>query len=143
MILFKQGKTDAAQSLFDQTEALMLPLPAGEGADVPSDGGQDQLFHWLVYKEACAVLQRPMWMAARRVTAVLLPPNSTWKWLHPLDGRDPAEYVPDFHTTFATASLDDSAWETGQDREGPADRLRSHRFSGRAHRHPHHEGGRA
>jgi hypothetical protein len=49
---------------------------------------------------------------------VLLPPNSEWKWLHPIDGVDPAKRIPNFHTAFASADFDDEAWQTGQDREG-------------------------
>jgi hypothetical protein len=57
-------------------------------------------------------------LGAWAVAAVLLPPTSAWKWFHPLDGVDPAESVPGFHPAFAGTAFDDSAWQTGQDREG-------------------------
>jgi hypothetical protein len=53
-------------------------------------------------------------------TAILVPPDSEWLWLHPLDGVDPAEGDGDFHTTFFAADYDDSAWQSAMDSEGAA-----------------------
>ena len=56
---------------------------------------------------------------APAVKAVLVEPDSEWRWLHPVDGVDPADADPDFHTAFITSDYDDASWETGKDREGP------------------------
>jgi hypothetical protein len=50
---------------------------------------------------------------------VIVPPDSTWKYLHPTGGIDPATQDEDFHTTFANLDYDDSRWQTGQDSAGP------------------------
>lgn len=50
---------------------------------------------------------------------VLVPVGSTWKWLHPSGGIDPATKDKDFHTTFSTLDYDDSHWQTGRDSPGP------------------------
>ncbi|MES2709888.1 MAG: Calx-beta domain-containing protein [Verrucomicrobiota bacterium] len=39
--------------------------------------------------------------------------SSTWKYLHPLDGMDPAIANPAFTGTWATAGFDDSDWDSG------------------------------
>jgi hypothetical protein len=49
----------------------------------------------------------------------LIPNTSTWKYLHPTDGKDPATNDEDFHKTFATADFDDAAWKSGKDAAGP------------------------
>ena len=49
---------------------------------------------------------------------VLVPNDSTWRFLHPTDGVDPASEVEDFHTTFHNADFDDSKWKKGQDKPG-------------------------
>ncbi|MFT5407882.1 MAG: tetratricopeptide (TPR) repeat protein [Verrucomicrobiales bacterium] len=51
-------------------------------------------------------------------TSVLIEPTSTWCWIHPVDGVDPMETVPDFHRTFFNADYDDASWQTGRDGEG-------------------------
>ncbi|MCA9264590.1 MAG: DUF4190 domain-containing protein [Planctomycetales bacterium] len=38
--------------------------------------------------------------------------QDSWKWLHPLDGTDPEESVPGFHTSFYELDFDDSQWQT-------------------------------
>ena len=53
------------------------------------------------------------------VKVVLVSPNSEWRWLHPVDGVDPAESDPDFHRRFFLADYDDSAWRSGTDSEEP------------------------
>ena len=53
------------------------------------------------------------------VGSVLIPANSEWRWLHPVDGIDPATVSPEFHRSFFRADYDDTAWATGRDREGP------------------------
>ena len=50
---------------------------------------------------------------------VIIPAGSTWRWLHPVDGVDPAEQDDDFHTSFYTTEYDDSSWQSGQDSGGP------------------------
>ena len=49
---------------------------------------------------------------------IVVPPTSEWRWLHPLNGADPAEGDPDFHDTFFRLEFDDHEWPTGQDSEG-------------------------
>jgi tetratricopeptide (TPR) repeat protein len=53
------------------------------------------------------------------VAATLVSPDSEWKWLHPVDGVDPATGHSDFHTTFFTTGFDDSAWKSGKDSADP------------------------
>lgn len=52
------------------------------------------------------------------VSDVLVPPDSEWKWQHPLDGADPAAKEPKFHRTFFVADYDDADWKTGKDSKG-------------------------
>ncbi len=49
---------------------------------------------------------------------VIVSPAASWKWLHPIDGVDPADSVPDFHTSFAHADFDDSTWTVGRSQPG-------------------------
>ncbi len=49
--------------------------------------------------------------------AVLVPPDSQWRWLHPVDGVDPQETDPDFHRSFFRVDYDDANWKTGKDGE--------------------------
>lgn len=49
---------------------------------------------------------------------VIVPPTSEWKYLHPTDGKDPKQSVPDFHKTFFNADFDDSSWKSGKDSAG-------------------------
>ena len=52
--------------------------------------------------------------------AETLDPNtSTWRWLQPNDGVDPAKQDEDFHSTFFAADFDDSKWKEGKDVPGP------------------------
>lgn len=48
----------------------------------------------------------------------LVPNTSTWRWLHPTDGVDPAKADEDFHSTFYAADFDDSKWNEGKDQPG-------------------------
>ena len=48
----------------------------------------------------------------------IVPNTSTWSYLHPTDGVDPAEKDEDFHTTFYQMDFDDSDWKKGQDKPG-------------------------
>jgi WD40 repeat protein/tetratricopeptide (TPR) repeat protein/energy-coupling factor transporter ATP-binding protein EcfA2 len=52
--------------------------------------------------------------------SVIIPAGSTWKWLHPTDGVDPATDDKDFHATFFKSDYDDLQWQLGQDTIGPA-----------------------
>ena len=54
------------------------------------------------------------------VGAVLVAGDSEWKWLHPTDGKDPAESTPGFHTAFFRPDFDDSKWKTGTDSADPS-----------------------
>ncbi len=45
--------------------------------------------------------------------------TSTWRYLHPTDGVDPAKKDPDFQTTFMQPDFDDTAWKSGADKPGP------------------------
>ena len=66
------------------------------------------------------LLSVAIWAIACPLSAQTLVKNtSTWRYLHPVDGVDPAEKDRDFHTTFASLGFDDSAWMTGKDRPGP------------------------
>jgi serine/threonine protein kinase/Flp pilus assembly protein TadD len=60
----------------------------------------------------------PLGAASPSVVTTLVPGDSVWRWLHPVDGIDPAEADPDFHTTFFAPDYDDTSWNTGKDREG-------------------------
>ncbi len=60
----------------------------------------------------------PLPADAPPVTAVLVRADSEWRWLHPVDGVDPAKADPDFHRTFFAPDFDDASWQTGQDRDG-------------------------
>ena len=53
------------------------------------------------------------------VKVVLVLPSSEWRWLHPVDGVDPAEASPNFHRSFFRADYDDSGWKKGVDSEEP------------------------
>ncbi len=61
----------------------------------------------------------PLGAASPKVQTTLVPGDSTWRWLHPVDGVDPAEADADFHTTFFTAGYDDSGWKTDKDSTNP------------------------
>ncbi|MBN2476308.1 MAG: serine/threonine protein kinase [Pirellulales bacterium] len=50
---------------------------------------------------------------------ILVPVGSTWRWLHPTDGVDPATTEKAFHGKFPAPDYDDSHWQTGQDGGGP------------------------
>jgi tetratricopeptide (TPR) repeat protein len=49
---------------------------------------------------------------------LIISPTSSWRWLHPQDGIDPAIEEPDFHTTFFTAGFDDAQWREDKDSPG-------------------------
>ena len=55
-------------------------------------------------------------MSASARAETIVPCVSLWKWLHPVDGVDPAENDEDFHSTFYAADYDDAHWEEGRDR---------------------------
>jgi WD40 repeat protein len=57
-------------------------------------------------------------MYARLGETIMVPPTSTWRWLHPADGVDPATVDPDFHRSFFAIDFDDSGWRIGQDSPG-------------------------
>jgi hypothetical protein len=50
----------------------------------------------------------------------IVPNTSTWRYLHPTNGVDPAKADEDFHSTFFTADFDDSKWKRGKDKKGPS-----------------------
>jgi len=41
-----------------------------------------------------------------------------WRWLHPTNGVDPQDSVPDFHKQFFLPDFDDSSWKVGRDQLG-------------------------
>lgn len=55
---------------------------------------------------------------AQRTTDTIVPAGSEWRWLHPIDGIDPATDDEDFHTTFHLTHFNDSAWMTDVDKQG-------------------------
>jgi tetratricopeptide (TPR) repeat protein len=57
-------------------------------------------------------------LAADRRAERIIPPDSTWKWLHPADGIDPASEDADFHETFFSLEYDDSRWPSATDGSG-------------------------
>lgn len=68
----------------------------------------------LVEKHNQSILKR-----AGEIAQIVVPPDSNWRWLHPVDGIDPAEKTPDFHQAFFHPDFDDSAWNSGADSPGP------------------------
>ena len=48
-------------------------------------------------------------------SALIVPHKARWKWLHPTDGKDPAEAQGDFHTSFFKLDFDDASWSEGND----------------------------
>ena len=65
-------------------------------------------------------MQAPVIAAFPAIHATLVAPDAEWKWLHPTDGKDPAESLPDLHKTFALPAFDDSQWTHGRDKGGLA-----------------------
>jgi hypothetical protein len=53
------------------------------------------------------------------VKVAISPPKAEWRWLHPLDGVDPAVGDRDFHQTFYAAEFDDSDWAASFDSNQP------------------------
>ncbi len=56
MGLFRQGKTDLARKLATEAAAKMKPLPVDEQRPLAGGADEDDLFMWLAYKEARALL---------------------------------------------------------------------------------------
>jgi tetratricopeptide (TPR) repeat protein len=71
--------------------------------------------------ELIGFVHRPLGSNSPVVVSVLVPPVSEWRWLHPIDGVDPADAEPDFHRRFFHAGYDDSIWSTGKDAEPSTD----------------------
>jgi hypothetical protein len=42
-----------------------------------------------------------------------VPPSIAWRWLHPLDGKDPDTTVPGFRSSWTSLDFDDSTWQEG------------------------------
>jgi hypothetical protein len=59
MTLFHQGQAAEARALFTVTQAKMKPLPPDEQNPFPDRIDHDELFVWLAYKEARALLGGP------------------------------------------------------------------------------------
>jgi hypothetical protein len=57
-------------------------------------------------------------IADNGVAQTLVPDTSSWRFLHPTDGADPATEVEEFHTTFYNMDFDDSKWKEGSDKPG-------------------------
>ena len=68
-----------------------------------------------------------MWMFSSRLlvsgtsstSTVIVSSDSDWRWLHPIDGVDPATNDEDFHSTFHQVDFNDSDWPQGTDGVGP------------------------
>jgi hypothetical protein len=43
----------------------------------------------------------------------VLAADATWRWLHPLNGRDPGTSVPGFQAEWMRPAFDDTSWQTG------------------------------
>lgn len=56
--------------------------------------------------------------AALRRTETIVPSGAEWRWLHPIDGVDPATDNDDFHSKFCQMYFDDSDWMVDFDRRG-------------------------
>ena len=52
-------------------------------------------------------------------TEIIVSNTSSWKWLHPTEGIDPAETDEDFHSSFYLMDFKDSRWTRGTDKPGP------------------------
>lgn len=64
-----------------------------------------------------------LWLARGKLlaegdTTTVVPAGSTWNWLHPTDGVDPAAREAAFQRSFFKADYDDSNWQTGKDGTG-------------------------
>jgi tetratricopeptide (TPR) repeat protein len=57
MILFRQGKTAAAKTLFEEALAEMPPIPENAHRALPIQVNQDHLLCWLSHREASALLE--------------------------------------------------------------------------------------
>jgi hypothetical protein len=90
---------------------------AGRNLGVVSDRDLGVYWHDVVNAKRAIEEAKTVIQSIRTVAAVLVPPTSEWRWLHPVDGRDPAEAEPDFHRRFFLADYDDSGWQTGADNE--------------------------
>ena len=60
----------------------------------------------------------PLDQSAPDAVSVVVPAGSHWRWLHPIDGTDPAVGESDFHTTFCAPAFEDSSWKSGSDSDG-------------------------
>ena len=57
MSLFRQGKRDEARKIAIEAAAKMKPLPKDDNNPLTGDASLDDLFVWLAYKEAKALIQ--------------------------------------------------------------------------------------
>jgi hypothetical protein len=57
MGLFRQGKTDLAHKLATEAATKMKPLPVDEQRPLAGGADENDLFTWLAYKEAKAMIQ--------------------------------------------------------------------------------------
>lgn len=81
----------------------ILAEPASYGAVKLAEGGE------LIYSP------HPNFIGTDSFTysSLLISPAAAWKFLHPLDGVDPAIADPDFNSTWATPGFDDASWSDG------------------------------
>ena len=56
MSLFRQGKEAEARKLASEAVAKMKPLPTDEKNPLTGDANADDLFFWMAFKEASALL---------------------------------------------------------------------------------------
>ena len=88
--------------------AILPGLPALTGHVEPLPDGTFR------YTPATNALGPDRWAyRGSRDSTLVLPENATWKWLHPLDGRDPDLDQPGFGTQWMRPDFDDSQWSDG------------------------------
>ena len=86
--------------------------PRGDSIAVLSEDGTVKV--WTSTRTTW-VVHDPLTADSPPTTSVLVPPDASWRWLHPINGVDPAKHVAEFHSTFFEPGFDDATWQTGQD----------------------------
>ncbi len=62
-------------------------------------------------EEAARLMEQMNAKSGSETETVLVPASAAWRWLHPQDGKDPADTVPDFHRKFFLPDFDDTSWK--------------------------------
>jgi tetratricopeptide (TPR) repeat protein len=118
------GRPDAALKLREELLALRRKVNGLEHPDTLKVMNRLAVLYSNANRQDEAAALRDEAAAAKTkalpdVIASVVPPDSTWKWLHPIDGRDPAETTAGFHTAFFRPDFDDSKWKAGTDSADP------------------------